>query len=217
MIMYDHHMIGHNVTDVGVLDKSMAIISACEASPRMAADIADTLDLPIPTVHRLARALVTHGLLSRETSGAFRLGARFISFGLGQIARGPLRTLAEHTGEACQLWVPRGPNRLCLVSEAMPNELHVELHEGTQLPLEDGGTAARVIQGERSEPGWVLTVSERTVGLTSISAPITTKDGLIGAVCIVAPIARVSSSLGELYGTRLLVTASAIERAMAQA
>lgn len=210
-------MIGHNVTDVGVLDKSMAIISACEASPMMAADIAETLDLSVPTVHRLARALVMHGLLVRESSGAFRLGARFISFGLGQIARGPLRSLAEHTGEACQLWVPRGANRLCLVSEAMPNELHVELREGTQLALEDGGTAGRIIQGERSDQGWVLTVSERTVGLTSISAPVETKDGLVGAVCIVAPVARVSSDLGELYGTRLLVTASAIERALSPA
>lgn len=207
-------MIGHNVTDVGVLDKSMAIISVCEASPKMAADIAENLDLSVPTVHRLSRALVTHGLLARGSSGAFRLGARFISFGLGQTARGPLRDLAEHTGEACQLWVPRGANRLCLISEAMPNELHVELHEGTQLALEDGGTAARVIRGERSEQGWVLTVSERTVGLTSISAPVETKDGLVGAVCIVAPVARISSDLGELYGTRLLVTASAIERAM---
>lgn len=207
----------YNVTDVGVLDKSMAIISTCEASPRMAADIAESLDLSIPTVHRLTRALVTHGLLTRESDGAFRLGARFISFGLGQTARDPLRALAEHTGEACQLWVPRGSNRLCLVSEAMPNELHVELREGTQLPLTDGGTAAKVIQGERSEPGWVLTVSERTPGLTSVSAPVETKDGLVGAVCIVAPVARVSSDLGELYGTRLLVTASAIERAMAPA
>lgn len=207
-------MIAHNVTDVGVLDKSMAIISTCEASPRMAADIAETLELSVPTVHRLARALVTHGLLVREPNGAFRLGARFISFGLGQIARGPLRTLAAATGEACQLWVPRGSNRLCLVSEAMPQELHVELREGTQLPLADGGTAARVIEGERSDSGWVLTVSERTAGLTSISAPVETKDGLVGAVCIVTPVARVTSDLGELYGTRLLVTASAIERAV---
>ena len=210
-------MIGHNVTDVGVLDKSMAIISACEAIPKTAADIAETLELSVPTVHRLARALVVHGLLARESSGAFRLGARFVSFGLGQIARGPLRHLAETTGEACQLWVPRGTNRLCLVSETMPNELHVELREGTQLPLADGGTAARVIRGERTDSGWVLTVSERTAGLTSISAPVETQDGLVGAVCIVAPIARVSSDLGELYGTRLLVTASAIERAMTAA
>lgn len=210
-------MIDHNVTDVGVLDKSMAIISACEATPRSAAAIAEMLGLAVPTVHRLSRALVTHGLLSRQRDGSFRMGARFISFGLGQIARGPLRGLAENTGEACQLWVPRGTNRLCLVSEAVPQELHVELHEGTQLPLADGGTAARVINGESSEEGWVLTVSERTPGLTSISAPIRTQDGLVGAVCIVAPVARVSTDLGELYGTRLLVTASTVERALSSA
>lgn len=60
----------------------------------------------------------------------------------------------------------------------------------------------------------MLTVAERTPGLTSISAPAETNDGLVGAVCIVAPIARVSSDLGELYGARLLVTASTIERAL---
>src|SRR5699024_3804510 len=215
--MYRHYMNAHNVTDVGVLDKSMAIIATCEATPMMAADIAETLDLSLPTVHRLARALTTHGLLAREPNGAFRMGARFVSFGLGQIARGPLRTLAENTGEACQLWVPRGSNRLCLVSETMPNELHVELREGTQLPLADGGTAARVLNGERTEQGWVLTVSERTQGLTSISAPVVTKDGLVGAVCVVAPVARVPTDLGELFGTRLLVTASTIERALGSA
>lgn len=207
-------MIGHNVTDVGVLDKSMAIIDVCEASPKMAAEIADVLNFSIPTVHRLTRALVAHGLLGKEPGGAFRIGNRFISSGLEQIARGPLRDLAAITGEACQIWVPRGDNRLCLVSESAPQELHVELREGTQLPLADGGTAARVIRGERSKAGWVLTVSERTPGLTSISAPVETNDGLVGAVCIVAPIARVSSDLGELYGTRLLVTASNIERAL---
>ena len=215
--MYSHYMNAHNVTDVGVLDKSMAIIAACEATPMMAADIAETLDLSLPTVHRLARALTVHGLLARESNGAFRMGARFVSFGLGQIARGPLRTLAENTGEACQLWGPRGSNRLCLVSETMPNELHVELREGTQLPLADGGTAARVLNGERTEDGWVLTVSERTQGLTSISAPVETKDGLVGAVCVVAPVARVGTDLGELFGTRLLVTASTIERALSTA
>jgi len=210
-------MISHNVTDVGVLDKSMAIISSCEATPRTVAEIAEHLDLTIPTVHRLARALIAHGLLAKERSGSLRTGPRFISFGIGAVARGPLRDLAEHTGEACQLWVPRGPNRLCLVSEAMPNELHVELREGTQLPLADGGTAARIINGERTEQGWVLTVSERTPGLTSISAPISSADGLIGAVCIVAPVARVNSDLGELHGTRLLVAASTIERALISA
>ena len=210
-------MIGHNLTDVGVLDKSMAIISSCEATPRSAADIAELLGLSIPTVHRLARALLTHGLLAKEKDGSFRVGPRFISFGVGSIARGPLRELAELTGEACQLWVPRGPNRLCLVSEAMPNELHVELREGTQLPLADGGTAARIINGERTEHGWVLTESERTPGLTSISTPVETADGLIGAACIVAPVARVDTDLGLLYGTRLLVTASTIERALMSA
>ncbi|WP_208085461.1 IclR family transcriptional regulator [Brevibacterium atlanticum] len=192
----------------------MAIIDICESTPRTASELADSLSLSIPTVHRLARAMVTHGLLARDREGSFRLGSRFGSSGLGQIARGPLRELVANTGEACQLWVPRASNRLCLVSESAPQELHVELREGTLLPLADGGTAARVINGETSTDGWVLTVSERTPGLTSISAPIHSGDGLLGAVCIVAPVARVSSDLGELYGTRLLVTASAIERAL---
>ncbi|HEY5050100.1 MAG TPA: helix-turn-helix domain-containing protein, partial [Acidothermaceae bacterium] len=66
---------------VGVLDKSVAVLSALEAGPASLASLVTLTGLPRPTAHRLAVALERHRLVARDSEGRFVLGPR-----LGELA-----------------------------------------------------------------------------------------------------------------------------------
>src|SRR2546429_2532529 len=64
------------VSGIGVVDKSVAILSAAAQAPRTLADLVESTTLPRATAHRLAVALEMHRLLARDTEGRFVLGPR---------------------------------------------------------------------------------------------------------------------------------------------
>ena len=152
-------------TGVGVLDKSMAIVDLCERQPASASEIARELDLTVSTAHRLAAALTAHGLLQRDPSGVYRLGHRFLSSRVGDIAQPVLERLTQETGESTQLWVLRGEDRLCVASVVTDAELRVVMDVGTRLPLADGGSAVFALHGDVRPEGWAESHSTRTPGL----------------------------------------------------
>jgi len=57
------------ISDVGVLDKAMAVIAAVERQPIALAGLVSATGLARPTVYRLAVALEAHGLLRRDEEG----------------------------------------------------------------------------------------------------------------------------------------------------
>ena len=57
-----------SVRNVGVLDKSVAIVDALVDGPASLADLVDRTGLARPTVHRLAVALEAHDVLRRDVS-----------------------------------------------------------------------------------------------------------------------------------------------------
>ena len=59
---------------VGVVDKTVSVISAVSGAPCSLAELVSTTGLPRPTAHRLAVALEHHGLLDRDDDGRFILG-----------------------------------------------------------------------------------------------------------------------------------------------
>src|SRR6187399_2375717 len=64
-----------SVSNVGVLDKAVHVVRAIEElGPQTLLDLQASTGLPRATLHRLAVALETHGLLRREGSGRFCLG-----------------------------------------------------------------------------------------------------------------------------------------------
>lgn len=65
---------GGTVTGVDVLDKDVAIPDVVERAPAGASELARENGLLVSTAHRLANALVVHGLLRRDPDGRFRLG-----------------------------------------------------------------------------------------------------------------------------------------------
>ena len=199
-----------HTTGVGVLDKSMAIVDLCERQPASASDIARELDLTVSTAHRLAAALTAHGLLQRDAAGLYRLGPRFLTSRVAEIAQPVLDRLTADTRESSQLWVRRGEDRLCVASVITEAELRVVMDPGARLPLSDGGSAALALQGVVGTEGWAETHSTRTPGLGSVSAPIILRGEPVAAVSVIAPLLRMTKSPGESFGKQVLVAAAEI-------
>lgn len=135
---------------VGVLDRSMAILTAVEGGAGGLAEIADRAGLPRPTAHRLLRALESHGLV-RRSDARYALGPALIRLGsaaarglaLADAARPALERLTRATGESSQLYVRIGDERVCIGAVESPNELRTIVDVGAALPL-TAGSAAKV-------------------------------------------------------------------------
>ena len=207
------------VTGVGVLDRVVAILDAVQRTPMGSSELARHLGLSVPTTHRLAAAMVTHGLLRRGPDGRLRPGQRFESSSLVQAAGPVLEDLRRETGETAQLWVRRADQRLCLVSVESDAELRASVPVGTLLPLSDQGSAARVLVAgdDPLDPAhprrqWFESVSQRTPGLGSVSAPVRLSGEVAGAVCLSAPLSRLQpTGPGAQFGDLVVTAAGRIE------
>ena len=206
------------VTGVGVLDRVVAILDAVEHTPMGSSELARHLELSVPTTHRLAAAMVAHGFLRRGPDGRHHPGRRFESSRLAGAAHPVLDDLRRTTGESSQLWVRRGEHRLCLASYESESELRAFVATGTLLPLSDLGSAAQVLvaKGEPLDPAhperrWLESVSKRTPGLGSVSAPVRLHGEITAAVCVAAPLARMQTGPGEQFGALVVAAAERIE------
>lgn len=208
---------------VGVLDKAMAVFEAVLAAgaPVSLADLVTATGLARATTHRLAVALVGHGMVRRTADGRFALGVRLVGIGraaaagwpLADLARPALEALRDRTGESAQLYVRDGDRRVCLVSLESPHELRTIVAEGAQLPL-GRGSAGRILQAGGAGPGWVASRGERAPGVGSVSAPVLDAGGtVIAAVGISGPLERLGDDAGARLGPAVVAAAEAIGRA----
>jgi DNA-binding IclR family transcriptional regulator len=211
---------GHVSTGVGVLDRVVAILDIVEVSPRGASELARALGLSVPTAHRLAAAMVKHGLLQRDGEGRHHIGPRFASSALAAVAAPVLAGLCRETGETAQLWVLRGEDRLCVASEESAEELRASVPVGTVLPLAAQGSAADILARPPVRPGvvgrrWAESISRRTPGLCSVSAPVWYRGDVVAALCVSAPVSRVGAAgPGAQYGELVVAAADRLEDAL---
>jgi DNA-binding IclR family transcriptional regulator len=105
--------------------------------------IAAALGLPLPTVHRLTATLVARGFLLRdERSRRLRLGLEVLrlvaptltGLRVPDLAREPLRALAEETGETVNLAVLDEGEVIYLASQAGRHLLTPQVPPGLRLP-----------------------------------------------------------------------------------
>lgn len=205
------------VTDVGVLDKAMAVVRAVAESPRSLQELRVATELPRATAYRLASALEAHGVLRRDGDGRFELGHGLVSLGrvagerfpLAARVRPVLEALRDETGESVQFFVREGDHRRCVISLESAHGLRWIVPEGSLFPL-GVGSAGRVLSGEASAEGWIESVGEREAGVASVSAPIERNGAVIGALSISGPIERLSSEPGVRFGDAVLAAASAV-------
>jgi len=148
------------VSGVGVLDKSLSLLRALAGGPMALAGLVEATGVSRPTAHRLASALVEHGLVRRTDDGRFALGAELVGLGRAAAAGWPwgdaagpaLAALVEATGESAQLYVRQGDVRLCLLARESSHELRTIVAEGARLPL-GVGSAGRVLSGVSGSEG----------------------------------------------------------------
>jgi DNA-binding IclR family transcriptional regulator len=202
-----------------VLARAAAILDVVEAQPLGASELARELGLSLSTTYRLASEMVKYGLLRRDSDGRFYLGHRFTAHVLADLSRPVLRDLVSRTGESAQLWTRRGDFRLCSVSIESAHELRVILPEGSLLPL-PAGSAGHVLSGDwERDPnavrqGWWASVSERTPGSASVSAPVRVHGEIAAAICVAGPIDRIGTSPGDRIGPAVAAAAQRLEKAM---
>jgi len=208
----------HKVTNVGVLDKSVAVLAAVDEGPCTLAGLVERTGLSRATAHRLASALEDHGLLRRTQDGRFALGLHLVALGraaaeqypLAEAARPALGELRAATGESVQLYVVDGGSRVCVAALESPHGLRTIVQVGSALPL-DRGSAGRVLTGTIGKHGWVETVEEREPGVASVSAPVRDASGdVVAAVSVSGPIDRMGRSPGKKYGTAVVAAAVAV-------
>ncbi len=137
-----------NKGSVGTLARGLDILELFAGdSPELTqTEISERLGLPVPTVHRLVKLLMERGWLVRDrASRRLRLGlgaARLLpAVRLPDIARDPLRAMAERSGETVNLATldtrsgTGGSEVLYLVSETGSNLLTLRSHVGLRLPV----------------------------------------------------------------------------------
>ena len=188
---------------VGVLDKSVALLSALELGPLSLAELAEATGLPKPTAHRLALALVGHGLVHREESGLFELGPRIseLASAMGAdrtqglrdtVPVGAVLTMAAGSAaQVLQAWQiePRGPA---------------------------AAFSARTLADVRRR-GYAHSIAEREPGVASVSAPVHGATGtVIAALSVSGPVERLGPSQALRLGPLVISAATDLSAAVAQ-
>lgn len=197
------------------LERAAAILDAVGRSAITASELARRTGLSLSTAHRLASQLAEYDFLRRTESGTFRLGDRFVRSALENAGSPVLHDLRDRTGETVQLWVRRGHDRICLISAESRHELRATVPPGFRLPL-PLGSSGRLLAAEEdaltqlASVGWVESVSVRTPGLGSVSAPVRINEEIVAAVCLAMPLARVISSPGHDFGNLVVEAANRI-------
>lgn len=207
---------------MGTIDKAMDLLGHVQEGPRSLADLVEGTGLSRATAHRLAGALVAHGLLRRTEQGRYTLGLRLLELGrasaeglpLADLARPALARLRDQTGESAQLYVADGADRVCVASLESPHGLRTIVPMGAVLPM-GLGSAGRALEGETGPAGWVASVGEREAGVASVSAPVVDRDGgVVAAISVSGPIERVTRAPGRLYGPAVVEAAATVGEAL---
>jgi DNA-binding IclR family transcriptional regulator len=231
----------NNSSGVGVLDKTVSVLSALENGPASLAQLVKATGLARPTAHRIAVALETHRMLTRDAQGRFVLGPRIgeLAAAAGEdrllaIAQPILVQLRDITGESAQLYRPHADTRICVAAAERTSGLRDTVPVGAALPM-TAGSAAQVLlaweEGNRMHRGlrgakftattlaqvrrrgWAATAAEREPGVASVSAPVRGPGGrVIAAVSVSGPIERLTRSPGRLHAPAVVAAGDKISK-----
>lgn len=232
------------VSGVGVLDRSVWILSAVEAGARSFTDVVEATGLTRSTAHRLIAALEEHRLLVHVEGLGYALGPQLLALGtaaardlpLRELARPALERLARSTGESAQIYVREGDRRVCIHAVESDRELRTIVEIGASLPL-DKGSAGKVFLAWGTERdrarlaarggrlsqqvaatrrrGWADSVAEREPGVASVSAPVLGPgEEILAVVSVSGPASRLGQLWAKRYAPAVLDAAEEIERAL---
>jgi len=168
------------------------------------ADVAARTGLYKSTILRLTESLETFGMLTRDTSGRFRLGVELVRLGaVAKLSVGGqadissiLVDMTALTGESATYYVRRGGFRLALYRVDSPKSVRDHIHVGDLLPL-DKGAAGKILsntasldQRDGNPFQTVVTKGERDPDVAAISGPVFCGDDIVGALSLSGPVSR---------------------------
>jgi DNA-binding IclR family transcriptional regulator len=232
-----------NSSGVGVLDKAATVLGALEAGPLTLAGLVQATGLARPTAHRLATALEHHRMVARDLQGRFVLGPRLgeLAAAAGEdrllAASGPVLTaLRDGTGESCQLYRRQGDQRICVGAAERLTGLRDTVPVGAVLSMQAGSAAQVLLAWEEPERmhrglmgakftatalagvrrrGWAQSVSEREIGVASVSAPVRGPAGrVVAAVSVSGPVERLGRAPGRLHAPAVVAAANRLTEAL---
>lgn len=214
-----------SVEGAASLGKAVVILDALAAEgPAALPALTARTGMPRATVHRLANALVSYGLLDKSPDGTYRLGSRLVELGrlagqrrrrLAEVAGPVLERLRDATGESTQLFVAEGGRRVCIVSLESPHSLRTIVALGASLPL-DRGSGGKVLAGDAASlaRGWAESAEEREVGVASVSAPVRVDGSVVAAVSVSGPVERLTRTPGRRFATLVVEAAGEVSAAL---
>jgi DNA-binding IclR family transcriptional regulator len=232
-----------NSSGVGVLDKAAIVLGALEAGPLTLAGLVQATGLARPTAHRLATALEHHRMVARDLQGRFVLGPRLaeLATAAGEdrllAAAGPvLVALRDATSESCQLYRRQAEQRICVAVAERMSGLRDTVPIGAVLTMHAGSAAQVLLAWEEPERmhrglmgakftatalagvrrrGWAQSVSERELGVASVSAPVRGPGGrVIAAVSVSGPVERLGRAPGRLHAHAVVTAAARLTEAL---
>ncbi len=231
---------------VGVLDKAALVLSALESGPATLAQLVATTHLARPTAHRLAVALEFHRFVARDMQGRFVLGPRLseLASAAGEdrllaSATPVLIALRDHTKESSQLYRRQGDQRICVAAAERKMGLRDSIPVGATLSMKAGSAAQVLLAWEEPDRlhrglygasfnatmlsavrrrGWAQSVSERELGVASVSAPVRGPGGkVLAAVSISGPIERMGRQPGRQHGPSVVAAANRLSEFLRRA
>ncbi|MGC2941242.1 helix-turn-helix domain-containing protein [Brevibacterium sp. FAM 24638] len=193
--------------EIGVIDRSAAILTALQDVPMTAAEVCRRLGYSKSTTYRLLSDLRAHKFIVRDSAGLLRLGP---FPGRRNIAttNSVLEHLRTLTNESVQLWVRVGEDRACVRNVEADHELRVSRSVGTILPLTDGGSAALALCGPGNPIEFYSTKQARRPDVASASVAFTV-EATVFALCVSYPLTREPENVAGAY--RTLLAQAAVE------
>lgn len=221
---------------VGVIDKAVQILDGVEAGPATLAQLVETTGIARPTLHRLAAALIHHGILARDEHSRYVFGSRLSEIAavatedrIAMAAMPILNWLRDNTGESTQLYRRHGDVRICVASAERPVGLRDTIPVGSQFSMRAGSAAQILLAWDPEElkalelsevnfspatlnavrrRGWAESVGEREDGVASVSAPVRGRSGRVeAAISISGPVERLSRTPGRQHSSTVVTAA----------
>jgi DNA-binding IclR family transcriptional regulator len=228
----------------GTVDKAVrALVALSRAEgPLALAELASSVSVPKPTLHRLLASLAAHDLVEQDGEGRYGLGIGLVRLGLGslavdpfvRVARGELERAVRTFGETFFLVAARAGRLVVLDKVEGTGLLRAAPTVGSEVPVDmtasgrlflglspdslaDTARAKRVSRRaiERAlERGYDLNEGEWIDGLLVIAAPVLVNGRLFGTVACAGAITQLGGERREEAIQRTRKLAERIARAL---
>lgn len=114
-------------------------------------ELSSSTDLPLPTIHRLLRTLVSMGYIRQLPSRRYALGPRLIRLGegatrqLGALAQPQLKSLVDQLGETANMAVLDGDMVIYIAQVPSPHSMRMFTEVGRRAHTHDTGVGKALL------------------------------------------------------------------------